>query len=124
MNMKPRCSTDRRSEPVYTIGIIGRMLKVCPATLRIWERKGLIKPTRLGKNRFYSAYDLTRLKMIQFLIQEKGLNLEGTKAVLEMKRCWEIRGCTPAERMECPVYRHTARSILRTFSQPGGPSAS
>ena len=33
-------------DPVYTIGIVAKFLKVCTATLRIWERKGLIKPTR------------------------------------------------------------------------------
>ena len=63
------------SEPVYTIGIVAKMLKVCQATLRIWERKGLIKPARLGKNRFYSQCDLERLEHIKDLIQMKKINI-------------------------------------------------
>ena len=57
-------------EPVYTIGIVAKMLKVCPATLRIWERKSLIKPKRLGKNRFYSRCDIDRLEYIKELIKK------------------------------------------------------
>ena len=52
--------TEHATEPVYTIGIAAKLLKVCCATLRIWERKGLIHPVRLGKNRYYSRCDLER----------------------------------------------------------------
>lgn len=104
------CADDTGSEPVYTIGIAARMLKVCPATLRIWERKGLVKPSRLGKNRFYSNRDVERLRMIRYLIQEKGLNIEGVKAVLEMKHCWEIRKCSSSDRAHCPVYQQVANA--------------
>ena len=51
-------------EPVYTIGIAAKLLKVCPATLRIWEKKGLIKPARIGKNRFYSKCDIDSMEYI------------------------------------------------------------
>ena len=74
-------------EPVYTIGIVARMLRVCPATLRIWERKGLIKPKRLGKNRFYSRCDIDRLEYIKKLIQKKRLNIEGVKNILSTTLC-------------------------------------
>ena len=114
--MKSKPSADPRKEPVYTIGVVARLLKVCPATLRIWERKKLIKPTRLGKNRFYSQHDFERLQAVQFLIQEKGLNIEGAKAVLEMKRCWEIKGCGAAERAKCPVYRQNAQSVAGSLA--------
>lgn len=91
-------------EPVYTIGIVARMLKVCPATLRIWERKGLIKPTRLGKNRFYSRCDLDRLENIKDLLQKKHVNIEGVKNILNTTQCWEVKKCKPKERSSCPVY--------------------
>ncbi len=92
-------------EPVYTIGIASKFMDVCPATLRIWERKGLIKPARLGKNRFYSRCDLDRLKYIKELIQEKGLNIEGVRSMLSTTRCWEVKNCRPEERDACKVYR-------------------
>lgn len=91
-------------EPVYTIGIVAKMLSVCPATLRIWERKGLIKPTRLGKNRFYSRCDLDRLEYIKELLQKKHVNIEGVRIVLSTTRCWEVKKCKPKERESCPVY--------------------
>lgn len=91
-------------EPVYTIGIAARFLKVCPATLRIWERKGLIKPKRLGKNRFYSKCDIERLEYIKELIQKKRVNIEGVKNILNTTRCWDIKNCKVKEREVCPVY--------------------
>ena len=89
---------------------------MCPATLRIWEQKKVLKPSRLGKNRFYSQNDFERLQAVQFLIQEKGLNIEGAKSVLEMKRCWEIKGCKAAERAKCPVYRQNAPSAAGSLT--------
>jgi len=96
-------------EPVYPIGVVARLLRVCPATLRIWERKGLIKPSRLGKNRFYSKCDLETLGYIKELIQRKRINIEGVKTILKSKRCWEIKNCKPQERERCKVYLNYAK---------------
>jgi len=91
-------------EPVYTIGIVSKSLKVCTATLRIWERKGLIKPTRLGKNRFYSKCDMDRLEYIKELLQKKHINIEGVRQILATTQCWEVKKCKPKERKVCSVY--------------------
>jgi len=91
-------------EPIYTIGIIAKSLNVHPATLRIWERKGLIKPARLGKNRFYSKCDIDRLEYIKELLQNKRINIEGVKGILSTTRCWEVKQCKPKERETCKVY--------------------
>lgn len=90
--------------PLYTIGIVAKLLQVCPATLRIWERRELIKPARLGKDRFYSRCDLERLEHIKDLIQKKRINIQGVKKILSTTNCWEIKKCKPAERDSCPVY--------------------
>ena len=91
-------------EPVYTIGIVAKSLRVCQATLRIWERKGLIKPDRLGKNRFYSRCDMDRLEYIKQMIQTEGINIKGAKAILSTTKCWETKNCTPKEKKACPVF--------------------
>ena len=91
-------------EPIYTIGIAAKLLQVCPATLRIWEKSGLIKPARIGKNRFYSRCDIDRLEYLKDLIQKKGINIQGVKSILNTTRCWEIKRCNPKERRVCPVY--------------------
>ena len=96
-------------EPVYSIGIATKFLKVCQATLRIWEKKGLIKPARLGKNRFYSKCDLDRLERIKDLIRNKRINIEGVKRVLQASQCWEIKRCQPKKRNRCTVYLHRSK---------------
>jgi MerR family transcriptional regulator/heat shock protein HspR len=90
--------------PVYTIGIAAKMLEVCPATLRLWEKKGLIKPERLGKNRFYSRCDIERLEYIKDLLQKKKINIQGVKNILSTTRCWEVKNCKAEERDACPVF--------------------
>ena len=92
-------------EPIYTIGIVARSLKVCPATLRIWERKGLIKPTRLGKDRFYSKCNMDRLEYIKELLQKKRINIEGVKGILSTTRCWEVKRCKTREKETCKAYQ-------------------
>ena len=92
------------TEPVYTVGVMAKFLKVCPATLRIWEKKSLIHPKRLGKDRFYSKCDLDRLERIKNLIQKKRINIEGVKNILSTTRCWEVKNCNKKERGICPVY--------------------
>lgn len=91
-------------EPVYTIGVAARLLKVCAATLRIWENKGLIRPARMGKNRFYSQCDIDRLERIKGLIQNKRINIAGVKRILNTTACWEIKKCNTNERRRCPIY--------------------
>ncbi len=90
--------------PLYTIGITADLIKVCTATLRIWEKKGLIKPTRLGKNRFYSRCDVKRLEEIKDMIQKKRINIQGVKKIFSTTHCWEIKRCREKEKKVCPVY--------------------
>ncbi|HDL63862.1 MAG TPA: MerR family transcriptional regulator [Proteobacteria bacterium] len=98
------------NRPIFTIGIVADMLGVTQATLRIWEKKGLIKPQRLGKNRFYSYRDLDRLKEIKHLLQEKKLNIAGVKNILVLTRCWDIKKCG-VKRYSCPVYQTRQKDI-------------
>ncbi len=71
---------------VYIISIAAKLAEMHPQTLRMYERKGLLRPSRTPKNRRrYSDEDIKRLKRIQELTQREGLNLEGVKKVLEME---------------------------------------
>ena len=98
------------TEPVYTIGITARHMNVCQDTLRIWERKGLIKPKRLGKNRFYSQCDIEHLKYIKDLIRGKRVNIQGVKNILSIRKCWELKECKPKDRNACLVYKKLSRA--------------
>src|SRR5271168_2151893 len=73
------------SRAVYVISVAAELAGVHPQTLRIYERKGLLDPTRTsGGSRRFSERDLARLRRIQTLTTA-GLNLEGVRRVLELE---------------------------------------
>ena len=89
--MAGRSNRPRRGEEalddraVYIISVAAELAGVHPQTLRIYERKGLLSPARTpGNTRRYSERDIERLRMIQELTQEYGINLAGVKMVVEM----------------------------------------
>jgi MerR family transcriptional regulator, heat shock protein HspR len=71
---------------VYIISVAAELAGVHPQTLRIYERKGLLRPSRTaGNTRRYSRRDIERLRAIQELTQERGINLAGVKMIVEME---------------------------------------
>ena len=75
---------DRR-QPVYMIGVAAELCGVHPQTMRQYERIGLVKPSRVGsKNRLYSEEDIDRVRRIQRLTQDMGVNLAGVELVLKL----------------------------------------
>ncbi|MBI5144458.1 MAG: MerR family transcriptional regulator [Candidatus Omnitrophica bacterium] len=93
------------SKPLYTIGITANLLGVCQATLRLWEKKSLIHPYRIGKNRFYSKCNLDRLSEIKRFLQKERVNIAGVKRIIDKSFCWEVKNCSLEERQVCPVYK-------------------
>jgi MerR family transcriptional regulator/heat shock protein HspR len=72
--------------PRYMISVAAELVGMHPQTLRIYETKGLIRPKRTaGNTRLYSEADLERLRLIQQLTNELGLNLAGVEQVLELQ---------------------------------------
>jgi MerR family transcriptional regulator/heat shock protein HspR len=72
--------------PRYMISIAADLVGMHPQTLRIYESKGLIRPKRTaGNTRLYSEADLERLRLIQQLTNELGLNLAGVEQVLRLE---------------------------------------
>ena len=72
--------------PRYMISVAAELVRMHPQTLRIYESKGLVRPGRTpGGTRLYSERDLERLKLIQRLTTELGLNLAGVSRVLVLE---------------------------------------
>jgi MerR family transcriptional regulator/heat shock protein HspR len=72
--------------PVFMISVAAELAEMHPQTLRMYERRGLIRPRRSSKStRLYSLADVERLRRIQQLVGESGLNLAGVERVLEME---------------------------------------
>jgi MerR family transcriptional regulator/heat shock protein HspR len=72
--------------PRYMISVAAELVGMHPQTLRMYEQKGLVRPRRTaGNTRLYSEADLERLRLIQRLTGELGLNLAGVEAVLGLE---------------------------------------
>jgi MerR family transcriptional regulator/heat shock protein HspR len=75
-----------REHPRYMISVAADLVGMHPQTLRIYEQKGLLRPKRTaGGTRLYSDADLDRLRLIQQLTTELGLNLAGVEHVLRLE---------------------------------------
>ena len=75
-----------RERPRYMISVAAELVGMHPQTLRIYEAKGLVRPGRTpGNTRLYSEADLDRLRLIQRLTTELGLNLAGVQHVLRLE---------------------------------------
>ncbi len=74
----------------YTIGVVAKMYNIHPQTLRLYEKEGLLKPSRTeGKTRHYADEDLQTLEFILTLTRDLGVNLAGVDVILRMKRQME-----------------------------------
>ena len=72
--------------PRYMISIAADLVGMHPQTLRIYESKGLIRPKRTaGNTRLYSEADIERLRLIQQLTNDLGLNLAGVEQVMQLQ---------------------------------------
>jgi len=72
--------------PRYMISIAAELVGMHPQTLRLYEAKGLVRPARTpGGTRLYSDSDIERLRLIQRLTTELGLNLAGVEHVLRLQ---------------------------------------
>ena len=75
-----------RDQGVYMISVAAELAGMHPQTLRIYEARGLITPKRsAGKTRLYSQEDVDRLRRIQELTSEMGMNLAGVEKVFELE---------------------------------------
>ena len=76
-----------RGRPLYMIGVVADMLKIHPQTLRFYEKKGLLRPSRsVGRTRMYSADDVEEIARLLRLTRDMGVNLAGAEIIVKMRR--------------------------------------
>ena len=81
------------NEPILTISIASRLLKLHPRTLMLYEKSGLTTPHRTGtKRRLFSPKDLEHLQFVKHLTQKEGINLHGVRILLEAMAIAENNG--------------------------------
>lgn len=73
-------------KPLYVISVAAELVDMHPQTLRLYERKGLIEPSRsAGKTRLYSQRNIEQLREIRRLTQELGVNLAGVEEIIRLR---------------------------------------
>jgi MerR family transcriptional regulator/heat shock protein HspR len=134
--------TESRPTPArgkyYMISVVAKSYGIHPQTLRLYEREGLLKPSRTeGNTRLYSEDDLRQLEVILNLTRDLGVNLAGVEIVLNMRRKMEqmqaefgeflqqlrdelhkSRGEGLEERIEQALVRLPPAYIVRTAPEP------
>jgi MerR family transcriptional regulator/heat shock protein HspR len=94
----------------FHISAVAQRYRIHPQTLRLYEREGLLKPSRsIGNTRLYSEEDLKRLEVILNLIRDLGVNLAGVEVILNMRQ--------KIERIEAEV--NAFLDYVRTEFGPG-----
>jgi len=81
---------DKENRTTYHISVVSRRFNLHPQTLRLYEREGLLKPSRSeGNTRLYTDEDLKQLEVILSLIRDLGVNLAGVEVILNMRQKME-----------------------------------
>jgi MerR family transcriptional regulator/heat shock protein HspR len=95
--MKESRITDQ--DAVFIISVAARLVEMHPSTLRKYERCGLLEPCRMsGRLRLYSEEDISRLRQIKSLVEDRGINLAGVELALELtERAEQLRRVSDEE---------------------------
>lgn len=110
-------------EPCYVISVAAKLLDIHPQTLRSYERLGLISPSRsAGRIRLYSLSDIERLRKIQSLVNDLGVNLAGVEVIMRLQRQMAEREQQAREaqtRLEAEITDLRRQLAERGFARPG-----
>jgi MerR family transcriptional regulator/heat shock protein HspR len=104
----------RKSKGAYMISSVAEMYEIHPQTLRLYEREGLLKPSRTeGNTRLYTDEDLGRLEFILTLARDLGVNISGIAIILQMRERMEQMQVEMQDFM-----RNLQNEIRARYSQP------
>jgi len=95
---------EKQSMPLYPIGIVAELVGTTDQTLRLYEKHGLIKPSRRNKNRYFSENDIKWIRCLRDLIHNQKISIEGIKKLLEYAACWDIMKCSEEKKSKCTAF--------------------
>ena len=108
----------RKSKGAYMISAVAEMYGIHPQTLRLYEREGLLKPSRTeGNTRLYTDEDVQRLEFILTLARDLGVNISGIAIILQMRERMEEMQANMQQFVE-----YMQKEMLSRFA--GAPDAS
>src|SRR3984885_11070352 len=110
--------TKRKSKGAYMISAVAEMYEIHPQTLRLYEREGLLQPSRtVGNTRLYTDEDLERLEFILNLALDVATNIAGHPIILQMREGRE------EARLEMQDFVTHVRTEMLTNMQQGMPAS-
>jgi len=110
--------TKRKSKGAYMISAVAEMYGIHPQTLRLYEREGLLKPSRTeGNTRLYTDEDLQRLEFILSLARDLGVNIAGMAIILQMRERME-----EMQRQIQEFVQYIQQEVLARANAAGDPS--
>lgn len=102
-------------DPVIAIGILAERVGLSVSAVRKYENEGLIIAHRTeAGHRLFSHEDISRVRHIQHMIQDLGLNLEGIRRMQALLPCWDLLPCSVETRKSCPAYKDNTRPCWMT----------
>jgi MerR family transcriptional regulator, heat shock protein HspR len=91
--------------PVYSIGVMAKLLDISVQTIRMYEHEALLIPFKKdSKHRLYSKNDFERLQCIRDAIIQHKFSIAAIKTIYSMVPCWSIKKCSNEERLNCEAY--------------------
>src|ERR1700726_4688567 len=112
-------ATKRKTRGAYMISAVAEMYEIHPQTLRLYEREGLLQPSRtVGNTRLYTDEDLERLEFILILARDLGVNIAGIAIILQMRERME-----EMNRQMHSFVEYVRPELLAQMTQPAGPAS-
>ena len=92
-------------DPVISIGVLAQKVGLSVSAVRKYENEGLIIAHRTDSgHRLFSLEDIRRVRNIQHMIQDLGLNIQGIRRMQALLPCWDLRPCDSETRRVCPSF--------------------
>jgi MerR-like DNA binding protein len=99
----PPSETD---DPVISIGVLAQKVGLSVSAVRKYGNEGLIIAHRTKSgHRLFSREDVDRVRNIQHMLQDLGLNVAGIRRMQALLPCWDLLPCHPETRAKCPAYK-------------------
>ena len=96
-------------DPVISIGVLARKVGLSVSAVRKYENEGLILAHRTESgHRLFSHEDIHRVRNLQHLMQDLGLNVAGIRRMQALLPCWDLLPCCAEARRTCPAYSERA----------------
>ncbi len=97
-------------DPLISIGVLAEQVGLSVSAVRKYENEGLLIAHRTPSGRrLFSQEDISRVRTIQHLVHDLGLNIEGIHRLQALLPCWELLPCSEATRKTCPAYKDSTR---------------